>query len=81
METVDAIRNHAMQLPPGDRAALARDLLLSLEKGDFPDDSWNAWATEIEARSAAVAAGKFSACDWRESLQRLRDDLQQRHRR
>jgi hypothetical protein len=78
MNAVDELRTQAMQLPSHDRALLARDLLLSLEAGDFADDAEAAWAAEIEARSAAVAAGNYTASEWRESIGRLREDLRQR---
>jgi hypothetical protein len=77
MVTVDALRNQALQLAPEDRALLARDLLLSLETGDFDDDAESAWTAEIQSRAAAIAAGVYSASESRESLQRLRDDLKQ----
>jgi putative addiction module component (TIGR02574 family) len=76
--TVDTVRSEALRLPREDRAVLARDLLLSLDQGDFDDDAESSWASEIEARSAAIAAGNYSASDWQESLARLRDDLRQR---
>jgi putative addiction module component (TIGR02574 family) len=80
MSTVDDIRNQALELSPEDRARLARDLLLSLEPETRQEESESAWAGEIEARSAAVARGEFTASDWRESLERIRETLSKRRR-
>ena len=81
MDTIDALYSQVMQLSQTDRALLARDLLLSLEDGDFDDDAQAAWAREIEARSAVVAAGEYTAKEWRDSIRSLREDLQQRRQR
>ncbi len=81
MNAIDAIHSQAMQLSQTDRALLARDLLLSLEDDDFDDDAQTVWAREIEAPSAAVAAGEYTAKEWRDSIRSLREDLQQRRQR
>ena len=78
MSTVDEVLNEALELSEEDRAKLARDLLASLETDDFDTDADSAWATEIEARSSAYAKGELAACDWRESLERVRQALSQR---
>jgi len=78
MSTVDDVRNQALELSREERAKLARDLLVSLETGDFDADADSAWATEIEARSAAYGRGELAARDWRESLERVRQALSQR---
>lgn len=78
MSAVDHVRDQALRLDEMERAALARDLLVSLENTE-PDESVQAdWAVEIEARSDAVARGDFSATDWRESIERVREHLAQR---
>lgn len=72
MDTADNIRSQALGLSPKERAALAHDLLISLEE-DGPDaDAEAAWDSEIEARSAAYLAGELPASGWRESLARSR---------
>jgi hypothetical protein len=78
MSTVDDVRDQALQLDQPERATLARDLLVSLEEGGPHEDAQSAWATEIQARSDAVARGEFSASDWRESVQRVREHLAKR---
>lgn len=70
MDTVDNIRSQALSLTAKQRAALAHDLLMSLEEDEPDADAASAWAEEIEARSAAYAAGEIEAFDWRESLAR-----------
>ena len=75
MSTVDDVFTSAMQLPESDRAALARQLLLSLEPEDFDADSESAWQAEIELRLAAVDSGNFEARDWREAVARIRKSL------
>ena len=79
MSTVDNVRDQALKLDEPERATLARDLLISLEGVEADEDAQSAWATEIQARSDAVARGEFSASDWRESLQRVREHLAKRH--
>ena len=78
MSTGDDIRDRALGLSKEDRARLARDLLLSLDSEELDEDCESAWAAEINARSAAVARGDFTASDWRESLERARQVLRRR---
>jgi putative addiction module component (TIGR02574 family) len=59
-------------LSASERAALARDLILSLEEAGLEQDAAAAWADEIEARSEAVHRGQFVARPWEESLERGR---------
>jgi len=78
MDTVDNLRAQALNLDEPERAALARDLLVSLDDAEPEEDAQSAWATEIQARSDAVARGEFSASDWKESVQRVREHLAKR---
>lgn len=75
MTTLDEIRRHAMDLPEPERAALARDLLASLEASAPDEGAAAAWADEAEARAEAHDRGEIASADWRESTQRLRDEL------
>ena len=75
MSVLEDVRNLALQLPPSDRASLARELLLSLEGDGFDSDADAAWTDEIRARAEAVASGDFTASDWRESVDRIRGEL------
>ena len=78
MSAVDQVRDQALKLDESERAVLARDLLVSLESTEPGEDTESEWAAEIQARSAAVARGEFSASDWRESLARVRKHLEER---
>lgn len=80
MSAVDNVRDQALKLDEPERATLARDLLVSLESVEPDEDAPSAWATEIQARSDAVASGEFSATDWRESVERVREHLAKRPR-
>ncbi len=78
MSMCNDILTQALGLPVEDRALLARDLLISLDSAEIDDDIEATWAGEIEARSNAVARGEFTATEWRESLDRIRQELAKR---
>jgi len=65
----------ALRLPEQERAALARQLLLSLEPDDFGANDEATWEKELEARMAAIDEGRFAARDWREALADIRKSL------
>ena len=67
-----------LDLPPPDRAELARRLLLSLEPADFDADAEQLWALEIETRLASADAGKSVPTDWRPAIDRIRQSLKRR---
>jgi hypothetical protein len=67
-----------MELPESQRAAIARELLLSLEGEEFDADWEEAWSGEIEQRLARVEQGRFSARPWREALEAIKQSLPQR---
>lgn len=58
--TSPTLRDQALSLSPEERAALAHDLLLSLEDEPFdaPEEVEAAWADEIRRRAADVRAGE-----------------------
>lgn len=61
--TAIEIRASALSLPAPERAALAHDLIASLDAED-PDPSADAlWAAEIERRAHEVADGKVTLID------------------
>src|SRR3569623_2567553 len=68
MNTANDLLTQALGLPECERAALAKQLLLSLEPEGSAGDSDEAWALEIEARLAAIGEGRFQAKDWRQAL-------------
>jgi putative addiction module component (TIGR02574 family) len=66
-----------LQLPTAERATIARELLLSLEPDEFDVDAEAAWAKEIDARLTAIEQDRFSARDWREAVENIRQSLSQ----
>jgi hypothetical protein len=64
-----------LHVPVGDRAALARKLILSLEPADFDADADAAWDAEIEARLAQVDRGEVAPIDCRQAVDRARQSL------
>jgi len=74
MSTIHELSKQALELPAPERAALAHELLLSLEP-ETDADSEAAWDLEIDARLERVEQGRYSATEWRESLTRIRRSL------
>jgi putative addiction module component (TIGR02574 family) len=70
-ELVDRV----LLLPAGDRAALARKIILSLEPADFESDAEEAWDVEIEARLAQIDRGEVTPLDWCQAIERARASL------
>jgi hypothetical protein len=56
-------REGALALPPYERAALAADLLASLD-GQPDADAEAAWVAEIEHRRQQALAGQAATIDW-----------------
>ena len=76
MSTHTDITNLAMQLPEKERAALAHELLLSLESDQLDENEVvSAWQSEIDNRLMKIAAGTCKTHDWREALQEVRQEL------
>jgi putative addiction module component (TIGR02574 family) len=62
MTTVE-IRASALNLPAPERAALAHDLIASLDGEDADPRADALWAAEIERRAREVADGKVALVD------------------
>lgn len=75
MITIDDVRQLAFQLSAEDRAALASELIVSLDDGPPDPDAAALWAAEIERRAEAYARGEVTAEDAREGLERLKERL------
>lgn len=60
----------ALELPESERAALARDLLASLD-GPADADAAQAWEAEIAQRLNDVQSGKAESMDADEALRRI----------
>ena len=67
----------SLRLPPEGRAALAKDLIESLELAEADSGSEAAWIDEIESRADAFDRGETTADDWKESLDRVRKTLRE----
>lgn len=53
--SIQEIESEALRLPPAQRAALAQQLIASLDEAD---ESARAWADEAARRSEALATGR-----------------------
>ena len=60
----------ALHLPDEERAALASELIGSLDR-DVDADAEAAWAIEIRARLARVDAGTAKTVSWAEARRRI----------
>jgi putative addiction module component (TIGR02574 family) len=76
MSTANDLFSQALALPVPERAALAQQLLHSLEPED--PDAEEAWAEEIQARSDALHRGELTVRDWREAIEDIRNHLPRR---
>ena len=60
----------ALQLPDDERAALAGELIQSLDQ-EVDADAEAAWSTEIRARLDQVDAGTATTVSWAEARRRI----------
>jgi Putative addiction module component len=65
---VERVLVEALSLPRHDRAALARELISSLESNDEAASIEAEWVAVAVERSHAYDAGETTASDWRESV-------------
>ena len=70
MTSSDLFRE-ALRLPPEARAALAAELIESLDGGETDDEVEAAWAREIRRRLAEIDAGRSNATPWEEARRRI----------
>jgi putative addiction module component (TIGR02574 family) len=61
--TTAELRANVLSLPSEDRAALAHDLIVSLDAEDVEPQVDALWAAEIERRAQDVAEGKVALVD------------------
>ena len=80
MTVGDDILTLALDLPPQQRAELARRLLLSLESCDFDANADELWAAEIERRAAVAERDDSSSVEWRSAIERIRKSLRDEQR-
>ena len=72
---MEELLERALKLPEAERAALAHDLLLSLEPEHQDEDYEEAWAEEIEARLQRLDSGESQPDDLENVMHRLRASL------
>jgi putative addiction module component (TIGR02574 family) len=65
--------SQALQLPLGERAKLAADLIASID-GEPDADAEAAWAKEIARRASRAISGKSNGRAWRGVLNRLKSE-------
>jgi len=78
MSQVQDLFVRALELPEPQRAALAHELLLSLEAEPFDTDWEAAWGTELDARLAEADRVDSEGQDWRAALAEMRQALPKR---
>ncbi len=73
----DDLWREALALSDDGRAALAADLLASLDDpaGDDAETVRLAWAQEIECRAAIAMTGEYPTEPWETVRQRIADEL------
>jgi putative addiction module component (TIGR02574 family) len=82
--SAEKLRKEALALPLDERAALAKDLLLSLDESAEAgaEEAWagaeEAWAEEIGRRAQAVADGTATLVDWADAEKRITARLKAR---
>ena len=64
--TAKQLLAHALELPDGERAELAAELIDSLDPG-VDSDAWTAWNAEIARRVGEMDAGTISRVPWPEA--------------
>ena len=71
-QTVDSktLLTEALRLSPEERAALAGELILSLET-DVDQDAEAAWSDEIRARLAELDGGGAQTASWSQARRRI----------
>ena len=68
LSRVERLMEEALGLPRPERAALAKELIASLEPNDDVASIEAEWVAVAMERSRAYDAGEITGCDWRESV-------------
>jgi len=72
MTDVERVLEAALQLGPGARAAIAAELIDSLEASESAiEDIDAAWADEIQKRLTEVDSGRVTPIPWPEARRRI----------
>jgi putative addiction module component (TIGR02574 family) len=70
MDARDLLRE-ALRLPVGARAALAAELIESLDDGEPDEEVEAAWAQEIKRRLAEIETGTAKLVPWEEAERQI----------
>ncbi|HEX8437194.1 addiction module protein [Archangium sp.] len=77
MATADDLLSDALQLPPEERARLARELILSLDAGGGEEPQAEAaWTRELERRAQEVISGKVELVSPDEARRQVAERLE-----
>lgn len=74
-EATKSLLDAALKLSPDERAALAHDLLVSLEGEAPPEDVDAAWAEEAEKRAKKLLSGEDPGQAWDDVCGRLLEEF------
>lgn len=69
--TAHELLRAALKLPPEARAALAAELIESLDGAEPPEEIEAAWALEIRRRCAELDSGAVTPVPWEEARRRI----------
>lgn len=69
--TAHELLRAALKLPPEARAALAAELIESLDGAEPPEEIEAAWALEIRRRCAELDSGSVNPVPWAEARRRI----------
>ena len=75
--SADRLKREALALSIDERAALAKDLLLSLDEG-AEAGAEAAWVEELDRRAQAIASGTAILVDWTDVEKRISARLKAR---
>ena len=78
MARIEDLLDEALALAPSERAAIARELIASLEDVDPAGEVAQAWADEVERRVEAVNAGNAVLVPATEAQARIAARLKRR---
>lgn len=78
MDTLRQVSEAALKLPPEARAELAERLVESIEDWDEADDGLDELAAAALRRAEALDRGEMTASDWKDSIERMRRELERR---
>jgi putative addiction module component (TIGR02574 family) len=67
-----------LKLPKSERAALATELIRSLDEAENADAA-EAWVRELDKRANDVSSGRAKIVSWTRARKRIEDKLRARH--